>query len=137
LELIIPPNDKSWFHLHEWPVLYVTLGTSTTRTQNWGGEWSGGGARGAAPGGARGAAPGGPRGQAAPAPQPGAAPGPGRGAAAQPAAGAGRAGGAPGGGRAGGAPGGRGGGAPRATSTTSYFETPVTHRLENIGTGLF
>jgi quercetin dioxygenase-like cupin family protein len=26
---------------------------------------------------------------------------------------------------------------PRATSTTSYFEKPVTHRLENIGTGLF
>jgi mannose-6-phosphate isomerase-like protein (cupin superfamily) len=119
LELIIPPNDRSWFHLHEWPVLYVTLGTSTTRTQNWGGEWPEPGARGGAAGGARGAA----RGQGGPAPQAGAAGADGRGAAA------GRAGG--------GAPGGRGGGAPRATSTTSYFENPVTHRLENTGTGLF
>jgi quercetin dioxygenase-like cupin family protein len=35
--------------------------------------------------------------------------------------------------------GGRAGGpqAPRATSTTSYAQQPVTHRLENIGTGLF
>jgi quercetin dioxygenase-like cupin family protein len=45
-------------------------------------------------------------------------------------------GGAPAGaGRAAGA--GRGGGAPRATSTTSYIENPITHRLENTGTGLF
>ena len=27
--------------------------------------------------------------------------------------------------------------APRATSTTNYIEKPVTHRLENIGSGLF
>jgi hypothetical protein len=38
-----------------------------------------------------------------------------------------------------GAPAARGGSgqpAVRATSTTSYFETPITHRLTNIGTGL-
>jgi quercetin dioxygenase-like cupin family protein len=69
-------------------VLYVTLGTSRTRTQNLGEDWGGGGAgRGAG----RGAAP--------PAPT-------------EPRA-------------------------PRATSTTSYFEKPITHRLENIGDGLF
>ena len=33
LDLQIPPNDVSWFHSHEWPVLYMTLSTSTTRTQ--------------------------------------------------------------------------------------------------------
>jgi mannose-6-phosphate isomerase-like protein (cupin superfamily) len=115
LDLQIPPNDMSWFHLHEWPVLYMTLGTSQTRTQNLGGEWGGRG-RGAAPGGAR---PG------------GAAP---RAGGAAPRAGgaAPRAGGAPAGpGRAGGS------GSPRATSTTSYIDQPVTHRLENIGTNLF
>jgi quercetin dioxygenase-like cupin family protein len=107
LDLQIPPGDMSWFHSHESPVLYVTLGTSATRTQNLGGEWGGGGGRGGA---AR-------AGQ--PAPQPGATPG------------------APPAGRAGG--GGRGAAtqAPRATSTTSYAQQPVTHRLENIGTGLF
>ena len=103
LDLQIPPNDMSWFHLHEWPVLYMTLSTSQTRTQLLGGEWGGrGGARGAA----RGQRPGGPA--------------PGRGG--PPPA---RAGGP-------GAP-----GAPRATSTTSYVDEPVTHRLENIGTNLF
>jgi quercetin dioxygenase-like cupin family protein len=105
LDLQIPPGDKSWFHSHESPVLYVTLGSSATRTQNLGGEWSGGGRGG---GGARPAGP----------------PAQGRGA---PAAGAPAAG-----------PAGAGrGGAPRATSTTSYAQQPVTHRLENIGTGLF
>ena len=44
LDLQIPPGDKSWFHSHESPVLYVTLGTSRTRTQNLGEEWGGGGA---------------------------------------------------------------------------------------------
>ena len=58
LDLQIPPGDKSWFHSHESPVLYVTLGTSRTRTQNLGEEWGGGGA-------ARGGAG---RGGAAPAP---------------------------------------------------------------------
>ena len=45
----------------------------------------------------------------------------------------------------GGAPAGRGGAAPgaapvpaiRATSTTSYYDSPVTHRITNAGTGLF
>jgi len=93
LDLQIPPGDVSWFHSHESPVLYVTLGTSQTRMQNLGEEWSGGGGQ---RGGGRGAAAG--RG-APPVPQ------------ARPA--------------------------PRATSTTSYAERPVTHRLENIGDGLF
>ena len=105
LDLQIPPNDTSWFHSHEWPVLYMTLSTSQTRTQILGSEWGG---RGAGRGAAAGQRPGGPpRGGAAP---PG---GPGRGAG--PGASAG----------------------PRATSTTSYAQEPVTHRLENIGTGLF
>src|SRR5262245_59357247 len=99
LDLQIPPGDISWFHSHESPVLYVTLGTSQTRTQNLGEEWGGGGGNRAA--------------------------GAGRAGAAAPAGGRGTGGvtGAP--------------AAPRATSTTSYFEKPVTHRLENIGTGLF
>jgi quercetin dioxygenase-like cupin family protein len=116
LDLQIPPGDMSWFHSHEAPVLYVTLGTSATRTQNLGGEWSGGGARGARPGGGAPATEG--RGAPAGAAPPAGAPP----AGAQPA------------GRAGG---GRGAGAPRATSTTSYAQQPVTHRLENVGTGLF
>lgn len=94
LDLQIPPGDISWFHSHESPVLYVTLGTSQTRMQNLGENWSGGGAgrRGGGPGAGRG-----------------------RGGAPAPAARQ----------------------APRATSTTSYAERPVTHRLENIGDGLF
>jgi len=113
LELQVPPGDISWYHTHEWPVLYLTLGQSQTRTQNLGAE-AGNAGRGAT--------------------------GAGRGAAG---GGAPRAGG-PGGARAGGAGGGaRGAGAdgaptgPRAFSTTSYFEQPVTHFVENIGTGLF
>src|SRR5688572_32025507 len=47
LDLRVPPGDLSWFHSHEWPVLYMTLGTSRVRTQNLGGEWSGGGAQAA------------------------------------------------------------------------------------------
>ena len=62
LDLQIPPGDISWFHSHESPVLYVTLGTSRTRTQNLGEEWGGGGqGRGGqgqgAPDAQRGAAP--------------------------------------------------------------------------------
>jgi mannose-6-phosphate isomerase-like protein (cupin superfamily) len=83
LDLQIPPGETSWFHSHDWPVLYMTLGRSAVRTQNLGGEWTGGGARPAA--------------AARPAPPP----------------------------------------APRATSTTGYLDKPVTHRIENIGTGLF
>jgi quercetin dioxygenase-like cupin family protein len=96
LDLQVPPGDMSWFHSHEWPVLYMTLGTSQVRTQNLGSDWGGGG------GGARpaGAAPAG----AAPAPP--AQPPPAR-------------------------------RTPRATSTTSYVEKPVTHRIENVGEGLF
>ena len=93
LDLQVPPGDLSWFHSHEWPVLYMTLGTSRVRTQNLGADWSGGG-------GAR-----------APTAQAGSAP-----PAAQPP------------------PARR---TPRATSTTSYVERPVTHRIENVGDGLF
>jgi hypothetical protein len=96
LDLQVPPGDMSWFHSHDWPVLYMTLGTSQIRTQNLGAEWSGGG--GARPAGAAAAG-------AAPPPRP-----------AQPA------------------PERR---MPRATSTTSYVERPVTHRIENVGEGLF
>ncbi|HZF32162.1 MAG TPA: cupin domain-containing protein [Gammaproteobacteria bacterium] len=89
LDLQIPPGETSWFHSHDWPVLYMTLGRSAVRTQNLGGEWSGGGP----PRPVAGAPP--------PAPRPAAPPG------------------------------------PRATSTTSYIDKPVTHRIENVGTGLF
>jgi quercetin dioxygenase-like cupin family protein len=93
LDLQVPPGDISWFHTHEWPVLYMTLGTSAVRTQNLGSDWSGGGARPAT-------------GQAGATPPP-----------AQPPPAARRT--------------------PRATSTTSYVERPVTHRIENRGDGLF
>jgi len=99
LDLQIPPGDISWFHTHESPVLYVTLGTSQTRIQNLGEDWGGRG-RGT-PG--RGA--GGPQrgtGSAAAATS----------APALPPA-------------------------PRATSTISYAQQPITHRLQNIGDGLF
>jgi len=92
LDLQLPPGDISWFHSHESPVLYVTLGTSRTRTQNLGEDWGG---RGAGRGGV------------------GRGPTPGEGGPPAPPR------------------------APRATSTTSYFEKPITHRLENIGDGLF
>jgi quercetin dioxygenase-like cupin family protein len=92
LDLQVPPGDISWFHTHEWPVLYMTLGTSAVRTQNLGSDWSGGGARAANT-------------QAGGAPTP-AQPPPAR-------------------------------RTPRATSTTSYIERPVTHRIENRGEGLF
>lgn len=150
LDLQLPPGDISWFHTHDWPVMYVTLTSSQTRTQNLGMEF---GARLAGPGGAgraggpaRGgaAAPGAGQPGAPAAVQPGAAQvGAGQGAAAPPRAGgpgapaggaaAPRAGGP---GRAGGAPG--GGGPPLGlSSTTSYVQQPVTHRLQNIGNGLF
>ena len=91
LDLQLPPGDISWFHSHESPVLYVTLSTSRTRTQNLGQDWGGGGAgRGGAG-----------RGNAPAATPPTTPP------------------------------------APRATSTTSYAQQPVTHRLQNMGDGLF
>ncbi len=92
LDLRVPPGDMSWFHTHEWPVLYMTLGTSAVRTQNLGSDWSGGGARAGNP-------------QAGAAPRPAQPPPERR--------------------------------MPRATSTTSYMERPVTHRIENVGEGLF
>jgi len=118
LDLQLPPGDLSWFHTHDWPVLYLTLTSSRTRTQNLGMEF---GARLAGPGARAG---GGARGT-------GAAPGgrggpPAAGAAAPPRAG----------GPGGPAPG--GGGPPlNVSSTATYIDQPVTHRLQNIGTGLF
>jgi quercetin dioxygenase-like cupin family protein len=98
LDLQIPPGDKSWFHSHESPVLYVTLGTSRNRTQNLGEEW----APGAPPAAPDAAATG-----AATPPRPAALPVP------------------------------PGTLISRVSSTTSYAERPITHRLENIGEGLF
>ena len=116
LDLQVPPGDLSWFHSHEWPVLYMTLGTSRVRTQNLGSDWSGGGGRA---GGAQAATPpaGGARAATAPAGDARASTGPAGGASptAQPPARR----------------------TPRATSTTSYIERPVTHRIENLGEGLF
>jgi mannose-6-phosphate isomerase-like protein (cupin superfamily) len=111
IDLQIPPGDVSWFHTHEWPVFYLTVADSQTRTLVLGEEWGGRG-RGAGPG--RGAAPAG-------------APGGGAPAAAPPVAAAPRAGGA-GGGR---------GFRPRLFSDVSYAERAVTHRIQNIGTGLY
>jgi len=127
IDLQIPPGDASWFHSHDWPVFYLTVADSQTVTQVFGQEAGGG--RGAGRGGAP--APGGP-------------------AAGAPAAGAPAAGAAPAGPRAGGAPpaGARGGGAPpggargggfrpRIMANITYAETPVTHRIQNTGTGLY
>jgi hypothetical protein len=100
LDLRIPPNDITWFHTHEWPVLYVSFSNSQTRMETLGQDNAAPRAGGAGAG-ARGGPP----------PRPGAAPGGARGGAGQPAG-------------------------PRATSTTSYFERPVTHRLANVGTNL-
>jgi mannose-6-phosphate isomerase-like protein (cupin superfamily) len=116
IDLQIPPGDMSWFHTHEWPVFYLTVADSQTRTQIFGEEWGARG-RGAAPGGA---APGGtarggpPAGAAAPVGAPPAPP-----AAAPP--------------RAGGPPRFR----PRLFSDLSYAERAVTHRIHNNGTGLY
>ena len=48
IDLQIPPGDMSWFHTHEWPVFYLTVADSQTRTQILGEEWGARG-RGAAP----------------------------------------------------------------------------------------
>src|SRR5262245_25136754 len=105
IDLQIPPGDASWFHTHEWPIFYLTVADSQTRTQVLGEEWGAGRGRG---GPGRGtAAPGGP----APAgPQPAAAP-PASGAPAR--------------------------FRPRLMSDVSYAERPVTHRIQNVGTGLY
>ena len=84
LDLQIPPGDLSWFHTHEWPVLYMTIGQAPIRNQVPGGEWTGGNRRA----------------DAAPGPQ------------------AERR-------------------ALRATSFTGYLDRPSTHRIENVGDGLF
>lgn len=47
LDIQIPPGDTTLFHTHAEPILYVTMSTSRTRSQNLGGEWS---APAAAPG---------------------------------------------------------------------------------------
>jgi hypothetical protein len=109
IDLQIPPGDMSWFHTHEWPVFYLTVADSQTRTQILGEEWGARG-RGAAAGGRAGAA-------AAPPPR-----------AGGPPAGAG---GAPP--RAGGPPRFR----PRVMSDLSYADRPVTHRIHNNGTALY
>jgi mannose-6-phosphate isomerase-like protein (cupin superfamily) len=109
LDAQVPPGATSWYHTHTEPVLYITLSQSQQRTQVLGQEMGAG--RGAAPAG-RGAAPAG-RGIAPPAAGRGAAP----------------ANGAPGGAPA--AP------AIRATSTTSYYDEPITHRIMNAGDRLF
>ncbi len=118
IDLQIPPGDMSWFHTHEWPVFYLTVADSQTRTQILGEEWGARG-RGAAPGAAArgGLAPGGP-------PPAGGAPR----AGAPPAAAAGAA--AP---RAGGPPRFR----PRVMSDLSYADRAVTHRIHNNGTSLY
>src|SRR5215208_1812904 len=51
IDLQIPPGDMSWFHTHEWPVFYLTVADSQTRTQILGEEWGARG-RGAGPGAA-------------------------------------------------------------------------------------
>ncbi len=85
LDLQIPPGDISWFHSHEWPVLYMTLGQSAVRFQNLGEGWAG-------------------------SPLPDEPP-----VYEEPPSGP----------------------PARTTSTTGYFEEPVTHRIQNVGTGLF
>jgi hypothetical protein len=130
LELQIPPNDMAWFHTHEWPVLYMTLSSSPTRSQVLGEEWSGGGRRGGPPPGARGGGPGTTPGGARTA-GPGGAPAAARGGPPPAAPGG------PGVTARGGQTPAAGPTAPRAFSSTNYFENPVTHRLANVGDELF
>ena len=40
LDIQIPPGDTTLFHTHSDPILYVTMSTSRTRSQNLGAEWS-------------------------------------------------------------------------------------------------
>lgn len=41
LDVQIPPGDTTLFHTHSDPILYVTMSSSTTRTQTLGGTWNG------------------------------------------------------------------------------------------------
>jgi quercetin dioxygenase-like cupin family protein len=108
LDVQIPPGDTTLFHTHSDPILYVTMSTSRTRSQNLGGDWSAPAAPGApdAPG-----TPGAPGAPAAPsAPSAPSAPG----APVSPTVPPGR-----------------------MMSTTSYAERPQTHRVNNTGATLF
>jgi quercetin dioxygenase-like cupin family protein len=40
LNIQIPPGDTTLFHTHSDPILYVNMGTSTTRNQPFGGQWN-------------------------------------------------------------------------------------------------
>jgi len=40
LDVQIPPGDTTLFHTHSDPILYVTMSTSRTRSQNLGADWS-------------------------------------------------------------------------------------------------
>jgi uncharacterized protein (DUF885 family) len=99
LEGQFPPGDTSRYHVHTELILYLTLSTSTQRTQNFGDDWIAGvrgrqGARGPPPAGG---APGGPSTGSGQAPVP----------------------------------------AVRPTSTTSYYDQPITHRIQNVGDRLY
>lgn len=58
LDIQIPPGDTTLFHAHASPMMYVPIGSSRTRNQNLGEEWTGGGAAPAAPAAAAPAKPG-------------------------------------------------------------------------------
>lgn len=107
IDLQIPPGDTSWFHTHEWPIFYLTVADSQTRTQVLGEEWGAGRGRVAGQGRGGDARAGGAVPQTQPPPN--AAP------------------------RSGGPARFR----PRVMSDTSYAERPVTHRIQNVGTGLY
>jgi hypothetical protein len=62
LDIQIPPGDTTLYHTHSEPILYVTMSTSRTRSQNHGGDWS------AAPAASAPNAPGAPNAPSAPAP---------------------------------------------------------------------
>ena len=122
IDLQIPPGDMSWFHSHEWPVFYLTVADSQTRTQILGEEWGARGRGAGAPGGRAGAPAGAP--PAAGGAPPAAPAAPRAGGPAPAAGGAARAGGPP---RF----------RPRVMSDLSYAERAVTHRIHNNGTGLY
>lgn len=117
LDVQIPPGDTTLFHTHSDAILYVTMSTSQTRSQNLGAEWSGGATPPPAPSTSARTPPFVP---AAAAGSDSALPG----ADSTPAV----------------------GGSPRVVpsspagrmmSTTSYNVTPQTHRVNNIGSSLF